>query len=139
MEFLQMTSKEFREKFIDPVKKPQKSGNKYKNIRVETEEGVFDSKKELRRWNVLNQMQLAGQVMGLERQKAFLLIEPFEYMGKKVRGTSWIADFYYYSMEKGCWVAEDVKSDITKKKPEYRIKVKLFMKKYPEILFREEI
>lgn len=98
---------------------------------------VYDSKKEAKRQQELDLLASTGKISGLERQKKFILIESFDYRGKKIRGTSWVADFYYFM--DGEWVAEDVKSDFTRKKPDYIIKKKLFMLKYPEIRFYEHI
>lgn len=143
-EFVSMTAKEFRalvtqgsSPYQKPVLMPKK--NKYNNEKTERDGFTYDSKKEANRGDVLNALQASGKIMSLERQKPFILIEPFEYHGQKIRGTKWIADFYYFDCEKNKWVAEDVKSPMTKKKPEYNIKKKLFMKKYPDIWFYEFI
>lgn len=141
-EFVSMTAAEFRRLVTNgtspykaPVLMPKKQ--KYNNDKVERDGFTYDSKKEANRGDILNQLQADGKIMSLERQKPFVLIEPFTYQGKTIRGVKWIADFYYFDCERKLWVAEDVKSPITKKKPEYVIKKKLFMTKYPHILFEE--
>jgi len=143
-EFVSMTSKEFRNLVtnnISPFKKPvlMPKKNKYHNEKTERDGFVYDSKKEANRGDILNELQKNGKIMSLERQKPFILIEPFNYRGKAIRGVKWVADFYYYDCDKKSWVAEDVKSQMTKKKPEYVIKKKLFMTKYPDIEFLEFI
>ena len=95
----------------------------------------FDSKKEYQRYCQLKAWQEQGVISGLETQKRFVLVERFTYHGVKMAGVAWMADFYYFNGS--VWVAEDVKSPATRKKPEYVIKKKLFMLKYPEILFNE--
>lgn len=110
-------------------------GNKYHAKKTEFDGKTYDSKKEACRAKFLLSLQKAGGISGLEMQKRFVLVENFEYRGDKVRGVAWIADFYYFNGKE--WVAEDVKSPMTRKKPEYIIKKKLFMQKYPEILFNE--
>lgn len=138
--FLEMSSAEFRRKFIDKsyeAEKPKK--NKYGACKTKVGSTTYDSRKEASRGQALELLQKSGKIWGLEKQKRFNLIDPFLYHGMKVRGTYWLADFYYFDNEERCWVAEDVKSSATRKKPEYRIKMKLFMLKYPEIRFKEII
>lgn len=112
--------------------------NKFNAKKTKIEDRVFDSKKESERYLQLQSMLKAGLILNLECQKEFVLIEPFEYNGRKYRGSSWIADFYYQRSD-GQWVAEDCKSIATKKRPEYILKKKLFMTnpKYKDILFNE--
>lgn len=138
--FMSMSSKEFRERFVDKQYKPRKTTvSKYHNKKTERNGKTYDSKKEASHGEELEILQKAGKIYGLEEQKAFPLIDPFTYKGRKIRGTTWVADFYYFDCGLRCWVAEDVKSAITRKKPEYRIKMKLFMQRYPKILFKEVV
>lgn len=139
--FLEMSSADFRRKFIDKnytehtgVNKKGFKRSKYGSKKTTVGDIVYDSRKEAARGEALSNMK---NVKYLVRQKKFRLIDPFEYRGQKIRETCWIADFYYYDEEIKEWVAEDVKSEITRKNAEYRIKKKLFMRRYPEILFRE--
>ena len=111
--------------------------NKFNAKKKKVDGKVFDSTKESKRYVELKALQQAGGISGLECQKRFELVENFEYRGVKVRGVAWVADFYYFNGRE--WVAEDVKSPITRKKPEYIIKKKLFMIKYPDILFNEYV
>lgn len=141
-EFVSMTAAQFRnliEAGSSPYKKPvlMPKKNKYHNEKTERDGFTYDSKKEANRGDYLNTLQAEGKIMSLERQKPFVLIEPFNYHGKSIRGVKWVADFYYYDYERKTWVAEDVKSAMTKRKAEYIIKKKLFMLKYPDILFDE--
>lgn len=140
VEFLNMTAAEFRSyiksegnrfNLAEKVAKKNKFNAKKKTVGDRT----FDSGKEAKRYVELSALEQAGAIRGLECQKRFELVENFEYRGVKVRGVAWVADFYYFNGRE--WVAEDVKSPITRKKPEYIIKKKLFMLKYPDILFNE--
>lgn len=137
--FSELTSKQFMERYIRKGSLPltPNKRNKYMNVKVEVNGKKYDSKKEAARGFILEERQREGKISQLERQKQFMLIEGFEYYGKRIRGTQYIADFYYYDEENKEWVVEDVKSYITRKKPEYRIKIKLFMLKYPKIHFQE--
>jgi len=109
--------------------------NKYNARKTVLNGVVYDSKKEAERGEELIRMAARNEITGLERQVKFVLIDPFTYQGKKIRATSWVADFYY--CKDGQWIAEDVKSSFTRTKPDYNIKKKLFMQRYPEILFFE--
>ena len=110
---------------------------KYHNHKIERDGIVFDSQKELRRWEELKLMEKAGMIHGLERQKKFVLIpaqrEPDtvgkrggKHKGKVIeRECSYYSDFAYYTKD-GDYVVEDVKSEATKTE-QYRIKRKLMM------------
>lgn len=135
--FLEMTSAEFRRRYITHEPEPKK--NKYHAVKTTIDGITYDSKKESRRGQYLEELQRFGKIRELERQKRFQLIDPYVYYGKKYQGVTWVADFYYFDVEKNKYVAEDVKSKITRKKAEYRIKIKLFMLKYKKILFQEVI
>lgn len=137
MEFLKMSAEEFR-KYVTNEGNPhnqKKIANKYHAEKTKGAGRTFDSKKEYRRYCQLKAWQDQGIISGLETQKRFILVEKFTYRGLKMNAVSWIADFYYFNGQE--WVAEDVKSPVTRKKAEYVIKKKLFMLKYPEILFNE--
>ena len=140
MEFLRMTAAEYREKVLG-VKKNFTTAkeSKYHAKKVERNGEVYDSKKEMQRAIKLEQMLKAGVISQLSRQVSFSLIEPFTYEGKKIRGTVWVADFVYFDCDKERWVAEDVKSPMTRKLPDYRLKKKLFMLKYPDWHFEEHV
>jgi hypothetical protein len=77
----------------------------------------FDSKKELNRYLDLREQQRAGAITDLRRQVAF----PIEVNGLHI--CDYVADFVYY--RDGVEVIEDVKSQVTRKLPVYRIKCKL--------------
>ena len=142
MEFLNMSSAEFRSYIRSEgnrfnLAEKVTGKNKFNAKKKKVDGKVFDSTKESKRYVELKALQQAGGISGLECQKRFELVENFEYRGVKVRGVAWVADFYYFNGRE--WVAEDVKSPITRKKPEYIIKKKLFMIKYPDILFNEYV
>lgn len=108
--------------------------NKYHNRKVKVNGLVYDSKRELRRWNELLLLQRAGQITDLKRQVKFVLI-PAQHeestigkrggikQGKLIeRECSYIADFVY--TENGKMVVEDTKGCKTK---DYIIKRKLML------------
>lgn len=96
-----------------------KRPSKHRNIKVTTEEGVFDSKKEHRRWCDLKLMQQAGEIRDLKRQVDF----PMVVNGQLV--CTYRADATYVETSTGEFIVEDVKSPTTRKEPVYRIKAKL--------------
>jgi len=103
--------------------------NKYHATKVVIDGIEFDSKKEARRYQVLKQLESAGNIQALRRQVEFTLIPtqkldtPKFQRGHNVnveRGVKYIADFAY--IKDGKLVIEDTKG---LKTPEYVIKRKL--------------
>ena len=89
---------------------------------------VFDSAKEAQRYRELKLLERAGEISNLELQPRFLLQESFKKNGKIYRKIEYIADFKY--IEKDKTIIEDVKGLQT---DVFKIKHKLFEKKYPEL------
>lgn len=77
--------------------------NKYNNRRINTEDGWFDSQRELKRWQELKLMARAGEISDLARQVKFELIPRIG----SLRPIIYIADFVY--TQKGRRVVEDSK------------------------------
>lgn len=90
---------------------------KYRNTRIKTPDGTFDSKKELLRWYELKAMQDKLLIQGLKRQVTYNI----EINGMHI--CKYIADFVY--MQNHVMICEDIKSPITRKLPVYRLKYKL--------------
>ena len=112
------------------------STNKYHNHKVELLGEVFDSKREAARYMELKELEMAGRISGLQRQKKFELI-PAQYeegtigprgghkKGKLLeREVVYYADFVYFDEEEKDFVIEDAKGVRT---PEYVIKRKLLL------------
>ena len=111
--------------------------SKYHNKKTEMDGIVFDSIKESRRYFELKLLEKHGEIKNLELQPKYLLQEGFYTKlypegKKKIRAIYYIADFQYE--ENGMIVAEDVKGILS---PIYKMKKKLFLKKYPNLLLRE--
>ncbi len=90
---------------------------KFRNRKTVANGVTFDSGKEARRWQELQLMALAGAITELKRQVSFDLC---------VNGMlicRYIADATY--RENGMLVCEDVKSPISRRQGDYRIKFKL--------------
>lgn len=97
--------------------------SKYYSKKVKTEYGVFDSKKEYKRYLELLSMQKSGLISDLQRQVRYCLI-PSQKEDKRVveRPVYYVADFVYE--ENGKNVVEDTKGFKTS---EYIIKRKLML------------
>lgn len=105
--------------------------NKYRNRKT----NGYDSAKEAKRAAELKLLEKAGHITDLQEQVVILLQERFRCNGKWERAITYIADFVYF--KDGQKIIEDVKSPITRKIPTYRIKRKLLLFKYQNILFIE--
>ena len=99
---------------------------KYHNTKVRTDNLVFDSKKEARRWQELLLLEKAGEISNLQRQVKFVLIPSQRINGRVVeKECSYYADFMY--TEKVKVVVEDVKGFRT---DVYKVKRKLMLYLY---------
>ena len=93
---------------------------KYRNKRTEVDGLVFASQKEALRYQELKLLERAGEIFNLMWQR------PFQIEVNGVKICKYVADFTY--SEKGGWyVTEDIKSDVTRKLPAYRLKKKLML------------
>lgn len=108
---------------------------KYHNQKIKTIDGDFDSKKEYSDWLTLKLREKIGEIYGLERQKKFELIPAIKTSVETLKSVSYVADFVYFDRELDSWVAMDSKGFKT---DVYQIKKKLFIKNYPEWIFREK-
>ena len=105
--------------------------NKYRNKKVQVDMYVFDSIRESQRYKELKLLERAGEIQDLELQPHFLLQESFKKNGKTYRKIEYIADFKYTENEKT--IVEDVKGMQT---DVFKLKHKLFEKKYPDLELR---
>lgn len=103
------------------IQEPIKKKSKFNNIKTEVDGDVFDSKKEAKRYGELKLLLKAGHIGFLARQVEFL----FNVEGIKV--ASYFADFCYRDAKTGEFIVEDVKSEVTRKLPVYRLKRKLML------------
>ena len=92
---------------------------KFGNRPTEVDGQTFASAKEARRFGELRLLERAGEITELRTQPRF----PLEVNGQLV--CAYVADFTYRD-KAGRLIAEDVKSEITRKHPVYRLKAKLF-------------
>ena len=109
-------------------------GRKYLNKKVELDGIKFDSKLEAKRYSELKLLEKEGLISFLTLQEKFILQEKFRYRGKSIREIAYVCDFRYFDNRTKETVVEDTKGFVTK---EYALKRKMFMFKYPHILFVE--
>jgi hypothetical protein len=112
----------------EAVEEEKKKRSKYSNVKVETEDGVFDSKKEAKRFRVLRKRLKKGEIGQLARQVEY------ELNAGGSHSMIYKADFVYIETATGLTIVEDVKGFRTavyeKKK---RLMKKLFKIEITEI------
>lgn len=107
--------------------------NKYSSKKTTVDNIKFDSKKEANRYLELKLLEKTGKIYILELQPKYLLQERFtDNTGKKHREINYIADFRYIENDK--IIVEDTKGFRTEV---YKIKKKILLYKYKEIIFKE--
>lgn len=103
--------------------------SKYNSKKVTLDGIKFDSKKEARRYKELKLLERAGEIKDLKLQPRYTLQESFKHEEATIRKIEYVADFQYEDARTGQTIVEDVKSEPTKTQV-YRIKKKLFLKRY---------
>ena len=100
--------------------------NKHKAAKREYTGMTFDSGRELKRWQELELMQKAGEIIHLVRQVPFELAPSVVLDGRKKPAIRYVADFAYWSAH-GCpvFIVEDAKSPHLRNNPVFRIKMHL--------------
>ncbi len=112
--------------------------SKYGNIKTTIDNVTFHSIKESRRYMQLKLLQKVGSISDLQLQPKFVLQEAFyDNAGTKHQPITYSADFQYIDTRTQETVIEDVKSSKTFNTDVYKIKKKLFLKKYPALSFQE--
>ncbi|MEK5139088.1 DUF1064 domain-containing protein [Priestia sp. FSL W8-0001] len=103
--------------------------SKYKNKKIEIDGLVFDSQAEARYYTYLSDLMQKGVVTAIIPQPRYLLQESFRKNGILFRKIEYVADFAV-QYEDGRSEVVDVKGMET---TDFKIKRKLFEKKYPEL------
>lgn len=112
---------------LQPAAEPRR--NKYGARKVVLEGETFDSMKEARRYQQLQQMQIRQEISHLRRQVKYTLQDAFiDGAGRKQRAVTYTADFVY--LQDGKTVIEDVKSSITAKSESFRVRWRLLLEKF---------
>ena len=106
--------------------------SKYNNKKTIVDGIVFDSRDESLYYQALKNMKEKGSIKDFRLQPKFILQEAFAKNGKKYRAINYIADFKVINNDSSFYVV-DVKGMLT---TEFKIKMKLFNYKYPDIELR---
>jgi len=101
---------------IGPLSRKTRAGQRRKVI---DQNEIFDSQTEHRHWCELKIRERLKEIRDIEIHKRY------EIVVAGVHICDFIPDFQYVRMD-GAVVVEDVKSKLTRKLPEYRLKKKLF-------------
>lgn len=138
MEWLHMSAAEYRQqiskkKNLGTQAYRTSNSNKYNAKKVEINGVQWDSKHEARDGVKLQQLASAGVISNLQRQVKFVLQEGYRNnQGKAIRPICYIADFVYErDGQKYVQDSKGVRTEV------YKIKRKLFEKRYPEYIFVE--
>lgn len=116
---------------------PKKSTGMYNVTRVPYDGHNFDSMWERDRYIVLKKRMIDGEISDLVHHVVYTLMDGGEYRWEKIRPIEYEADFVYREGDE--IIVEDVKSTRTKEDAQYKMKVKMFKLRYPQLLFREYI
>lgn len=118
---------------------------KYGNKRFERDGYTWDSVKEYQRYTELKLYERAGEISDLKVHPKYMLQEGFQDWragqtqtrgAAKVQAITYTADFSYYDNRREMVVVEDVKSTITAKNKEFRLRRALFLNRYKDCDFR---
>lgn len=108
--------------------------HKYGAVATEVDNIRFDSKAEAQEYERLKMLAKCGDIEDLVLQPVFVLQPAFECRGERVREITYRADFAY--TREGIQYVVDVKGFKT---PEYKLKRKLFLYRYPSLIFVERV
>ena len=101
--------------------------SKYRNEKIQTDDGKFDSRLEYKEWCDLKLLLRAGKISKLQRQVRIKL-------GYSVKcKVHYVADFVYFDNEKNVWIIHDTKGYET---PEFKLKLKWLLDSYSGFVFR---
>lgn len=107
--------------------------SKYHSKKREVDGIIFASKKEADYYCELKMLRMVGEVKDFDIQVPFELQESFRYAGKAIRPIKYIADFVveYKDGRKEVVDVKGMRTDV------YKLKKKLLLHKYPNIVFKE--
>ena len=134
-----MTSKEAAELyrqagFTAPADLATPDASKYRSRKKDVDGHLFDSTGEAEAYRLLRSWEAAGAITDLELQPVYVLQPAW----KAQRAITYRPDFRYllhcYGPDNGRQVVVDFKGFRT---PVYRLKVKMFLKTFPGIMFQE--
>lgn len=111
-----MSTQEYLEVFHGAKRKKK---NKFNAVKVKDDGITFDSKKEHARYLTLKQQLNSGYITDLQVHPKYVFKEVINDKGKPY---TYKPDFSYFNRITNKLVVEDVKSEITARKGEYKLK-----------------
>lgn len=101
-----------------------KPKNKFNAIEKSVDGITFRSTKEADRYEQLKLLLRAGKIRDLTLQPRYVLVKSVKFSGdnRAKPAMRYTADFSYYDVETGRLVVEDVKSEATKQKTDYKMR-----------------
>ena len=130
---IRYTEEQARELLGDKFVGPKKKKHKYNAKKTIVDGITFDSQHEAGYYCELIIRQKAGEILYFELQPEFILQESYKRNGKTVRAIKYIADFKVYYPD-GRIEIVDTKGFKTR---DYKNKIKILLKKYPDMWFTE--
>lgn len=125
MKQITLSAKQYRQNLLKPWQK-------YHAKKTIVNGTTYDSKKEARRGTELEHLERIGAITNLQRQVRFELQEAYtNNKGEHIRAITYVADFVYQQGNRR--IVEDTKGIQT---DVFKIKKKLFEKRYPEYEFQ---
>lgn len=109
--------------------------NKYRAKKITVDGYTFDSMVECKRYGELKLLVKAGKISELDVHPKYTLQYAFKQGNEEHKAITYTPDFRY--IQDGKVYVEDVKSKVTAKRYDYKLKIKMFKYKYPEINFLE--
>lgn len=105
-----------------PAVKP----SKYRNVKIQTPDGEFDSKKEYHHWLTLKAREHAGEISVLSRQFEYELRCPIdsEAPGASAVVAVYRADFRFFDEREQRWCVQDVKGGTATRTSLFALKAK---------------
>lgn len=105
--------------------------SKYRNKKVEIDGHTFDSKAEARYYSELKLREKAKDILFFRLQPRYRLLDGFEKDGVRHRPIDYVADFEIHHLDGSIEVVDVKGAPLTQV---FRIKEKMFCKKYPHKL-----
>lgn len=106
--------------------------NKYRNQKAVVDGITFDSRKEANKYFELKMLEKSGVIHDLKVHPKYLILMGYGSLRKRY----YVADFEYREGKK--IIVEDVKSEITKQNPTYRLKRQMFLVTYGNMYVHRE-
>lgn len=96
---------------------------KYNSKQVAYDNILFDSESECLYYQQLQELEKQGKIKDIKVHYSFVLIPPFMYQGKQIKGVVYTPDFVYHDSETNKDIVVEIKGFA---RPDYEIRLKLW-------------